>query len=61
MSKSKWVTLGESQQYLPEIGAPRRRLPSLSKEQNAKAAAAMVDLLAGKISASEYALQLLRL
>lgn len=61
MSKSKWVSLAESQTYLPEIGAPRRKLPSLSKEQNAKAAAAMLDLLAGKISASEYALQLLRL
>lgn len=61
MNKSKWVTLGESQPYLPEIGAPRRKLPSLTKEQNERAAAAMLDLLAGKISASEYALQLLRL
>jgi hypothetical protein len=61
MNKSKWVTLGESQPYLPEIGESRRKLPSLSYEQTAKAAAAMQDLLAGKISASEYALQLIRL
>lgn len=61
MSKSKWVSLAESQQYLPEIGESRRKLPSLSHEQTAKAASAMQDLLAGKISASEYALQLLRL
>jgi hypothetical protein len=59
--KSKWVSLAESQPYLPEIGESRRKLPSLSHEQTAKAAAAMQDLLAGKISASEYALQLIKL